>query len=64
MPMKGKDLIRLLERNGWALDRIQGSHHMMVKPGCRSVSVPVHGNKDMRKGTAAAIIRQAGLKEE
>jgi antitoxin HicB len=36
--MTGKDMVRLLRENGWAVDRISGSHHIMVKPGKRSCS--------------------------
>jgi len=61
--MNGKELVRLLERDGWTLDHITGSHYIMKKPGARSVSVPVHGSKDMPKGTAMAILKQAGIKK-
>ncbi|HED38041.1 MAG TPA: type II toxin-antitoxin system HicA family toxin, partial [Ignavibacteria bacterium] len=35
--MKGGDLIKLLEKEGWVLDRISGSHHIMVKDKMRSI---------------------------
>ena len=60
--MKGKDLIKLLRENGWYLDRINGSHHIMAKQGKRSVPVPVHGNKDLPKGLVNAIMRQSEIK--
>lgn len=34
---------RLLERAGWKLVRINGSHHIFEKPGKGIFSVPVHG---------------------
>jgi predicted RNA binding protein YcfA (HicA-like mRNA interferase family) len=34
-----------LERAGWVLQRISGSHHVFIKPGQRPVIVPVHHNK-------------------
>ena len=40
--MEGKELVKLLKKNGWQIDRISGSHHIMVKGG-RTISVPVHG---------------------
>ena len=44
-PLSGKRFCRLLERNGWALLRIHGSHHVYGKPCYRGrISVPVHGN--------------------
>lgn len=31
--MKDKDLLKLLEKNGWVEERIKGSHHVMKKDG-------------------------------
>ncbi len=36
---------RMLERNGWKLVRINGSHHIFEKPGQGHFSVPVHHGK-------------------
>ena len=33
---------KMLEQNGWQLERISGSHHIFTKPGKALVSVPVH----------------------
>jgi len=49
--MSGKDLIKIMVNNGWILDRINGSHHIMIKDGMRSIPVPVHGKKDIPKGS-------------
>lgn len=61
--MTGKQLRKLLEENGWCLDRISGSHHIMIREGNRSVPIPVHGNSDLPKGLLKAILKQAGIKE-
>lgn len=58
--MKGKELVKLLQKNGWVLKRIKGSHHILEKDG-RSVSVPVH-NTDIQKGLLHAIMKETGLK--
>ena len=60
LSMKGKDLVKLLQKNGGTLDRINGSHHIMAK-GKLTVSVPVHST-DMGKGLETAILKKAGLK--
>ena len=60
--MTGKQLIRLLEKDGWELDRIAGSHHIMVKDQ-RTLSVPVHGNRDLGKGLLSALMKLGGLKK-
>ncbi len=61
MKMTGKQLIKLLKQTGWELERIQGSHHIMVK-GTKTLSVPVHGNKDLGKGLLHVLQKQGGLK--
>ena len=45
------------------IDRVVGSHHVMAHPSDpkRTVSVPVHGNRDLKRGTLRAIIRQSGF---
>jgi predicted RNA binding protein YcfA (HicA-like mRNA interferase family) len=59
--MTGRELIRLLEANGWTLARVQGSHHIFVKRE-ETLVVPVHGKKDLHKGTVEAIRKKGGLK--
>ncbi len=60
--MTGKELVKLLKQNGWQLDRISGSHHIMVK-GSKTISVPVHGKKELGKGIKQAILKKAGIKK-
>jgi len=57
----GKELIKLLKENGWTLDRIKGSHYIMIK-GKKTLSVPVHGNRDLPKGTLNSLLKEGGLK--
>jgi predicted RNA binding protein YcfA (HicA-like mRNA interferase family) len=59
--MNGKDFIKQLKKDGWILDRVKGSHHIMRK-GSTSISVPVHGNGDMKPGILDSLKKQAGLK--
>jgi predicted RNA binding protein YcfA (HicA-like mRNA interferase family) len=62
-PITGPEMCRLLENNGWLLQRIKGSHHIYSKPGERKIiSIPVHGNRDVKPGLASRIARDAGLK--
>jgi predicted RNA binding protein YcfA (HicA-like mRNA interferase family) len=58
----GKQLLSLLKQNGWEVDRIRGSHHILKK-GAGTIAVPVHGNRDIPKGTLNAILKQSGLKQ-
>jgi predicted RNA binding protein YcfA (HicA-like mRNA interferase family) len=38
------ELLRLVERHGWVLVRINGSHHIFKLPDGRIYVVPVHRN--------------------
>jgi predicted RNA binding protein YcfA (HicA-like mRNA interferase family) len=62
----GVAVVRALKRAGFAVDRIVGSHHILVYPddATRTVTVPVHSGRDLKPGTLRAIIRQAGLSVE
>jgi predicted RNA binding protein YcfA (HicA-like mRNA interferase family) len=61
MTMSGKECVKLLKRHGWDIDHIEGSHYILKK-GRTRVSVPVHGNADMKPGTLNSILKEAGLK--
>ena len=65
MPMKYRDVIRLLEQNGWLLERTVGSHLQFrhpEKPG--TVTVPAGGKlgNEVAPGTLNSILKQARLK--
>jgi predicted RNA binding protein YcfA (HicA-like mRNA interferase family) len=59
--MTGKEVIKLLEEQGWQVLRVSGSHHRMGKDRLRT-TVPVHGKRDIGKGLLAEIERQTGVK--
>ncbi|MBI3410107.1 MAG: type II toxin-antitoxin system HicA family toxin [Planctomycetes bacterium] len=62
--VSGKHVCTVLETNGWVLKRIRSSHHIYSKPGARNiVTVPVHGNKDLKIGTLKKILKDAELTE-
>ncbi len=61
MDMSGKEVIKLLKSNGWKEVRVEGSHHIMKKEA-KEISVPLHGNKSMKKGLLNAILKEANLK--
>lgn len=55
-----KRLIKRLEKAGFVLHRIKGSHHIFKHINGHRVVVP-HPKKDLPKGTFNAILKQAGL---
>jgi predicted RNA binding protein YcfA (HicA-like mRNA interferase family) len=57
-----RELIRMIEADGWVLVGVKGDHHQFkhpAKPG--RVTIP-HPRKDMPIGTANSVLKQAGLK--
>ena len=57
--LKPKIVLRALERNGFSVHRVTGSHYILKKEKQR-VTLPYHG-KDLKPRTLASIIEQAGL---
>jgi predicted RNA binding protein YcfA (HicA-like mRNA interferase family) len=63
MDVKVREVITLLESDGWRLDRQTGSHRQFrhpVKAG--TVRVAVTLGADVKPGTLSSVLRQAGLK--
>ena len=64
-PTSGKQFCKALERNGWILLRINGSHHIYGRPESPVIlPVTVHGNRDLPTGTQRALMRLAGLADD
>ena len=59
----GKELIRFLERHGFTVLRIRGSHHFLAR-GDRHTTVPVHGNQTLKIGTLRGILRDINMSPE
>jgi predicted RNA binding protein YcfA (HicA-like mRNA interferase family) len=61
--LTGRDVVRALQKAGFVVIRISGSHHRLEHPGdpSRTTTVPVHAGKTLKRGTLRGIIKQAGL---
>jgi predicted RNA binding protein YcfA (HicA-like mRNA interferase family) len=62
--MKVRDVLKMLDQDGWRLDRTRGSHRQFkhsIKRGL--VTVPGKPNDDLGQGTLNSIFKQAGLKK-
>jgi predicted RNA binding protein YcfA (HicA-like mRNA interferase family) len=57
--VKDSDFTKIIEKRGWELDRIVGSHHI-YKKGSTTISVPIH-KKDLRPGLLCRLLKKAGL---
>ena len=56
--LSGGDPIKVLERLGFAQIR-QGGSHVVVRRAKRGCVVPLH--RELKRGTLAGILRQAGV---
>lgn len=62
MNLSPKHLIKVLEQKGFYFKRSKGSHHIYYNAVTnKTVAVPIHGNKDMPKGTFFGVLKQAGI---
>ncbi|HJP17770.1 MAG TPA: type II toxin-antitoxin system HicA family toxin [Nitrospinota bacterium] len=61
--MKIRDVLKLIEKDGWFLLRTKGSHKQYKHPIKKGlVTIPGKPNDELAPGTLNSIFRQAGLK--
>lgn len=60
--MSSKQIIKMLEKDGWILRRVEGSHHHFKHPSKKWVVTVPHPTKDLHPKTVNSILKQAGLK--
>ncbi|MFH1546286.1 MAG: type II toxin-antitoxin system HicA family toxin [Patescibacteria group bacterium] len=58
--VSGKNLIRVLEKNGFAQTRQVGSHVVLVKNDL-TITVPLHGGRDLGRGIILSILKDAKI---
>ena len=62
--VSGKTFAKILEKKGWKLKRISGSHHIYVKEETNiRISIPIHGNKPLKIGLLRHFMKVAGINE-
>lgn len=59
--MKSRDVIKMLEADGWVLVRVKGSHHQFKHPTKPGVVTVPHPKKEIQTGTLKNIFKVAGL---
>lgn len=63
--ISGREFARLVERRGWRLLRINGSHHIYGKASSVvRLSVPIHGNHPLKRGLLRHLAKLAEIPEE
>jgi predicted RNA binding protein YcfA (HicA-like mRNA interferase family) len=63
--VSGRDLAQVIQRRGWTLARVHGSHHVFTMTGRRErIVIPIHGNQPLKKGLLRSLMKIAGLQED
>ncbi len=63
--ISGKEFVKILQRKGWKLKRINGSHFIFSHAEkTETISVPVHKNDDLKKGLLKKLMSITGISEE
>lgn len=65
--LSGKELCKVLEKEGFEFVRQTGSHKIYRQKTAESfitVPVPVHSNKPLKNGTLHAILKKTGITKE
>jgi predicted RNA binding protein YcfA (HicA-like mRNA interferase family) len=64
MLTNSRDIKRRLEREGWILQRVTGSHHVFKHPRTSQLVVLPHPKKDLGPGLVRNIYKQAGWERD
>lgn len=60
----GRRMARLAEQKGWALARVNGSHHIFTKEGrSERVVIPIHGNRTLKIGLQRSLMKIIPISE-
>lgn len=63
MGLTAREIIRIIEADGWYFHSQKGSHMHFKHPAkLGRTTVPFHGSRDLSKDLIASILRQAGLR--
>ena len=63
--LSGRDFARVVERRGWTLLRVNGSHHIYGKTGSTvRLSIPIHGNQALKSGLLRHLAKLADISDE
>lgn len=60
MEQNSRKLMRLLEADGWVLDRVSGDHHTFKHPARNEIITLTHPRKDLPTGLVRRIYKIAG----
>ena len=62
--LRGKEIVRVLQRLGFMVDRVRGSHVFLKHPDGRATTVPVHSGETIGPGLLRSILRDVEMSLE
>lgn len=62
--LTSRELISILKKRGFVLDRQSGTHAVFIHPDGRRTTVPIHGKRDLGEGLLRQIMRDVKLSVE
>jgi len=63
--VSARDLAKAVERKGWVLLRVHGSHHIYGREGSTvRLSIPMHEGRDLKVGLARHLMKMAGISDD
>ena len=63
--VSARDLAKAVERKGWVLLRVHGSHHIYGREGSAvRLSIPMHEGRDLKVGLARHLMKMAGISDD
>ncbi len=62
--MRGRELIRTLQKAGFEVIRVRGSHHFLRHSDGRTTVVPVHAGEQIGTGLMRSILRDCDMTVE
>jgi len=63
--ISGREFARIIERRGWTLLRVSGSHHIYGKSeSIVRLSVPIHGSKPLKTGLLRHLLKLVEISDE
>jgi len=60
-PISSKDLIKILEKQGFGQVHQKGSHVRMKHPDGRRTTIPIHSGEKVGVGLLRKILRDSGI---
>jgi predicted RNA binding protein YcfA (HicA-like mRNA interferase family) len=63
--VSGREFAQILQRHGWTLARVHGSHHIFTMGGRRErIVIPIHGNQPLKTGLLRSVMKIGRLQED